>query len=218
VPLTTTEILYRLREKYDVQSWWPGSSPFEVAVGAILTQQTNWRNVLLVLDNLRESALMSPEGLTTLPIGTLEDILRPSGFYRQKARRVRALAAHVLENHHGDINNMLHGRLEDSRRELLSLPGVGPETADSILLYGASRPVFVAAAYCLRILNRTGSISSDDYETVREKVEEDLRGDARDLADLYALLVELAKDHCRARPRCPGCPLEDACVFTAGGT
>ncbi|MDD3398145.1 MAG: hypothetical protein PHW93_00895 [Candidatus Methanomethylophilaceae archaeon] len=218
MPWTIEEVLSLLRNEYDVQSWWPSSSAFEVALGAILTQQTRWENVLLCLDSLRDHGLLDVERLAETDIHILEELVRPCGFYRQKAHRLQSLARHVLDTHGGEISHMLQGELDECREELLSLPGIGPETADSILLYGGGRPVFVASSYCLRVLNRTGACSSQDYEAMRKKMEEELGPDSLALGDLYALLVELAKEHCRKLPICRGCPLETRCSFKAGRT
>ena len=215
---TCEAILSALRQEYDVRSWWPGSSPFEVALGAILTQQTRWENVLLSLQSLRNHHFLDVDNLAVAELSILEDLVRPSGFFRQKAYRIQALARYVRDVHDGDISNMLQGGLDACRDELLSLPGIGPETADSILLYGGRRPVFVAASYCLRILNRTGACSSHDYEEVRRQVEKELGPDEEALGELYALMVELAKERCRKHPLCDGCPLQGGCSFREGRT
>jgi endonuclease-3 related protein len=218
LPWTIEEVLSLLRDEYDVQSWWPGSSAFEVALGAILTQQTRWENVLLCLESLRDHGLLDVERLAAADTSLLEELIRPCGFFRQKAHRIQYLCRHILDVHGGETAGMLQGGLDECRRELMSLPGIGPETADSILLYGGGRPVFVAASYCLRVLNRTGACSFQDYEEVRENVEQELGPDPLALGDLYALLVELAKEHCRKQPICKGCPLETRCSFKVGRT
>jgi len=204
-------LLSLLREEYDVNSWWPRSSPFEVVLGAFLTQQTRWENVLTVLDSLREEGLLDVDSLAEIDLPTLEELVRPAGFYRQKAGRIRHFARYLRQNHDGEMESLLAGDLASCREELLSLPGIGPETADSILLFAGGKPVFVAASYCLRTLGRLGISDADDYETLRQEVEAELGPDAEALGDLYALLVELAKDRCRPRPLCDGCLLEQRC-------
>lgn len=169
-------LLELLRKAYDVQDWWPSESPFEVMVGAILTQQTTWESVEKVLYRLREEGLMNIESMDSIDITVLESILRPVGFYRQKAQRVKGLASYIADRHGSDPGRLLSGPTDSVRRELLSLEGIGKETADSILVFGAGKAKFVAAAYSSRVLKRTGVLSSEDYDEVQSFVESNLQG------------------------------------------
>jgi endonuclease-3 related protein len=200
-------------EQYEVESWWPKGDVFEVAVGAILTQQTKWSNVLKVLQELRSKDVLSADSLVDMDIDELETVLRPVGFFRQKSVRLKTLALFIQREYQSDMNLMMAKDLRQTRLELLELPGIGPETADSILLFGASHPVFIAANYCLRILNRLGIIESSDYEEVRQFVENEIGNDPDILAEFYALLVEHAKQYCLSKPKCPQCFLQDLCFF-----
>ncbi len=206
------EIYRRLLWAYGPQGWWPADSPFEVMVGAILTQATNWRNVERAIGNLKKAGVLSPGGILKLPEEDLADLVRPAGFHRQKAKRLKALAKAVLS--HGGTEAFLSLPPERLREILLSLPGIGPETADSILLYAAQRPAFVVDAYTRRILSRLGLIRGNEhYEELRALFEGGLPRDARLYQEYHALLVRHGKEHCRVRPRCPGCPLRELCSF-----
>jgi len=218
LPIGLIELYRNLEDHYDVESWWPKNDAFEVAVGAILTQQTSWNNVLVVLEKMRSEGILSVNCIAEIDLTELEELLRPVGFFRQKSARLKALAVYIQTEYKSDINMFMEKDLQETRQELLRLPGVGPETADSILLFGAKRPVFVAANYCLRILNRLGIIYSKDYEEVRLFVELELGKDADDLAALYALLVEHAKRHCLSNPKCSQCFLSNVCLFTTSKT
>jgi endonuclease-3 related protein len=205
------EIYDRLYRAYGPQGWWPAETPFEVLVGAVLTQVTAWRNVERAISRLKAAAALSPEAIFRLPPGELEELIRPAGFFRQKARRLRALVELVLSQ--GGVESLLSLPAEVLREKLLSLPGIGPETADSILLYAAGHPSFVVDAYTKRILHRLGLLPdpSPPYREVQKLFEEHLPRDANLYGEYHALLVRHAKEHCRARPRCPGCPLADLC-------
>lgn len=206
------DLLYtRLQEHFEVEDWWPSESAFEVMVGAILTQQTNWDNVEKSLNELRRMGLLEPSKLAQADSNVLEEAIRSCGFYRQKAERIRGLALHIQLEYGGMPELLLNKEIGSAREELLSLKGVGKETADSILLFAGMRPKFVAAAYVLRILSRTGLLYSTDYDEVQRYVESRFSNDPADLGRLYALLVQLAKTHCRPYPRCEGCPLELEC-------
>ncbi|MFP4169960.1 MAG: endonuclease III domain-containing protein [Methanomassiliicoccales archaeon] len=202
------ELYARLRQEYRVEGWWPAHSAFEVMVGAILTQQTAWENVAAVLDELRARGALDPWEIARMDRLELQGLIRPTGFYRQKASRLQGLASHLVDNY-DSAEELLSKR--DAREELLSIRGIGKETADSILLFGGNRPVFVAAAYTARILSRTGVLPSDDYDEIQGFVEERLPMDPEVLGGLYAAMVQLGKEHCRSRPRCGGCPLSDSC-------
>ena len=210
------EIYQRLLSAYGPQGWWPADTRFEVMVGAILTQATAWRNVERAIQRLKAAGALSPERMARLSEGELAELIRPAGFFRQKTRRLRALLR--LIGQHGSVERLLSLPAGELRRELLAVPGVGPETADSILLYAAGYPVFVVDAYTKRILHRLGLLSGEKagYEEVQELFESNLPRDPKLYGEYHALLVRHAKEHCRARPRCPGCPLAPVCNFFKG--
>jgi endonuclease III related protein len=213
-----TRLLQLLREEYDVHRWWPSESPFEVMVGAILVQQTSWEGVAKVLDQLRSEGLLQVDRMASCDIEALEVIIRPVGFYRQKTKRIKGLAEHIRDRHGSDPNSMLEGPTEDIRGELLSLTGIGKETADSILVFAAGRAKFVAAAYSVRILGRTGVFRSQDYDEIQAFVEDRLKGGPKEYRDLYALMVQHSKDVCLASPACERCPIRSDCEYpTAPG-
>ncbi len=200
--------LYRhLLQALGPQHWWPGDSAFEIALGALLTQNTAWRNVEQALRNLRNRGWLQPEAVATAPLEELEQLLRPSGYYRQKARRARDLARWWLA--HGGEEGLRSLPTETLRRELLRLKGIGPETADSILLYAFHRPVFVVDAYTRRILSRHGFPLPPDYEGLRKFMEDQLPRSVPLYQEFHALLVAVGKHFCRRSPRCTGCPVAD---------
>ena len=207
-------LLELLRGAYNVRDWWRTETAFEVMVGAILTQQTTWESVARVLDQLRAEGLLDVDRMSSADQQRLESIIRPAGFYRQKTKHIRGLAQYIRERHGSEPRSLLSGPTESIRKELLSLPGIGEETADSILVYGAGRAKFVAAAYSARVLGRTGVYRSDDYDKIQTFVETALPGRAKDLRDLYALIVQLCRDVCRSVPLCARCPLSAECQYS----
>jgi endonuclease-3 related protein len=197
-----------LYARYGPQDWWPARSRFEVAVGAVLTQHTAWRGVARAIGNLRAARSLAPRRLAPLPLPRLGRLVRPAGTWRLKARRLRALAVFFLERAGGRIERLRGRPLETLRAQLQEVRGIGPETADAILLYALGRPVFVADAYTRRVLSRHRIVPADiGYEALRRSLETHLPGDPALFNELHALLVAVAKSHCRARPRCEGCPL-----------
>ncbi len=165
-----------LRGAWGAQHWWPADSPFEVIVGAILTQNTAWTNVELALANLRSARALSPEGVRTLPLAELEALLRPAGFFRQKAARLKSFVGWLDERYQGSLGQMLSQRTPKLRVELLALNGIGPETADSILLYAGQHEIFVVDAYTRRIFERHELIDpTARYNEIRAMVEGALR-------------------------------------------
>lgn len=215
---TTGEILRRcyqaLLEAYGPQGWWPGEGPFEVMVGAVLTQNTAWGNVERALGNLKAAGVFSPAGLYNLPQEELERLLRPAGTYRVKAARLRALLEYLFRRHGGDPAALSRGDWKALREELLAVPGIGRETADSILLYAAGRPTFVVDAYTRRLLDRLGLLpDTPSYENIRALFMAHLPPDPDLYGEYHALIVRHGKERCRkGRPRCPGCPLASFCA------
>lgn len=205
-----------LRDWYDAlerawgpQGWWPGRTRFEIVAGAILTQAVAWTNVEKAIARMRRARLLSVAGLAAADRAEIERVIRPAGYHTQKARTLQGLARHVVERHGGRLDRFLRQPAAGLRTALLELRGVGPETADAILLYAARRPVFVIDAYTRRILGRHGAARGDEpYETLRRRFESVLPADPRLLNQFHALLVRAGKEHCRKpAPRCEGCPL-----------
>ncbi len=184
---------------------------FEIAAGAILTQNTSWSNVAKALEGLRGAGALEPRRLARMPATRLEALVRPSGYFRQKALKLKRFSEAALAR--GGLGTWLAGPLERTRGELLEVWGVGPETADSILLYAGGRPVFVVDAYTTRAGRRLGLPIGESYEATRAYFEAGLPRSARLYQEFHALWVELGKRHCGATPQCPGCPLERNCAY-----
>jgi endonuclease-3 related protein len=208
---TLREVYDRLLEAFGPQHWWPGQSPLEILVGAVLVQNTNWTNVERAIENLRDNDVLDPESLYAVPQEELEELIRPAGYFRVKARRLRALLEFIVERFGGSLDAMFAVGLPTLREELLTVHGIGPETADSILLYAGGLPTFVVDAYTYRIFTRHGWIEFDnDYHGIQEHFESHLPQDAAMYNEYHALLVRLGKDYCRkSKPRCEKCPLAE---------
>lgn len=198
----------RLHRRFGPQGWWPGRSAFEVIVGAILTQSTAWVNVERALARLRTAGVLEPRALAAVRARRLAGLIRASGFFRVKARRLSGFLRHLERRYRGDLRRLLRGPTVELRAELRAIPGIGPETADSILLYAAGRPVFVVDAYTRRILARHRIVRPDvGYAELQGFLMAHLPHDPALFNEYHALLVRVAKEHCRTRPRCEGCPL-----------
>lgn len=209
-------VIYRsLLAAYGPQDWWPGESALEVMVGAVLAQNTAWRNVERAIGNIKNAGLLSFSGLLCLPLQELEQLLRPAGTYRLKARRLRALVDYLGRAHGGDPAGLAGGEMEAVRAALLATPGIGPETADSILLYAAGRPTFVIDAYTRRLLERLGLAGERaSYESLRALFMAHLPASTVLFNEYHALIVRHGKERCRRRrPLCPGCPLLSFCAW-----
>lgn len=204
----------RLGASFKVKNWWPAESEFEIMIGAILTQQTTWKNVEKVMTDLKANGLLDVDSLVRIDNDTLEEIVMPAGFYRQKASRIKGLAEYIKVHYDSNPLAIMNRPLEEARRELLSIRGIGEETADSMLLFAGHKPKFVAASYVSRILKRTGILDSEDYGEIQRYVESIVPPKPEIYAKFYALLIQLAKTHCKARPICDGCPLERECAFS----
>lgn len=189
--------------------WWPAESPFEVAVGAILTQNTNWGNVERAIANLRQANALSPHAILGMPESELAERIRPSGYYNMKAKRLRTFAGWLTEYAGGDVAALADKDAAQVREALLGIKGIGPETADSIALYAAGLPTFVADAYTHRILTRHGLIPEDaDYHTMRDYFMDVLPQDVPLYNEYHALIVRVGKEWCRkSAPLCAQCPL-----------
>ena len=204
------ETIYdRLVSTFGPQHWWPGDTPFEVAVGAILTQNTNWQNVEKAINNLKHVRALSAKALHTMPAAELSGHIRPAGYFNIKAKRLKNFVNFLIKDYQGSMKKMAKEDLTIIRHKLLSVNGIGPETADSIILYALEKAVFVIDAYTKRILSRHTILHHDaSYEIYQNLFHEKLRTDASLFNEYHALMVRLAKDFCRPDPRCSGCPLE----------
>ncbi|MGD8428845.1 MAG: endonuclease III domain-containing protein [Ectothiorhodospiraceae bacterium] len=200
----------RLLETFGPQHWWPGDDPFEIMVGAVLTQNTAWTNVERAIQRLRRCSLLDPNAMLAAPEEELADAIRPSGYFNVKARRLRALCRSFLA--HEGVAGMDALETGVLRERLLAVHGIGRETADDILLYAFQRPVFVIDAYTRRIFSRLGVVAGDEgYEMLRGLFEGALGENAPVFNEYHALIVRLGKDICRPRPLCPQCPLQAGC-------
>ena len=189
--------------------WWPGDSPFEICIGAILTQNTAWSNVEKAIVNLKRKKLLTPRAMLAADLETLEAALRPSGYFRQKALRARLFCQHLADHYDGSVARMSKRPLEELRPELLALKGIGPETADDILLYACEKPVFVVDAYTRRMFSRHGLVPGHiKYEALRAFFEGNLAHDVDYFKEYHGLIVWTGKDFCKTRPNCEGCPLQ----------
>jgi endonuclease-3 related protein len=236
-----TDVLdyYRaLLHRWGPQNWWPAQSRLEVIVGAYLTQNTNWTNVEKAMGNLRRARVLSIKALRELPLEQLQQLIRPSGYFRQKAEKLKTFIRFLDANYSGSLDPMFSQPTEKLRAELLALNGVGPETADSILLYAGNHPVFVVDAYTRRIFERHGILAPKArYDDIRLLIQDALTGAApeqfefqgigsdprhpvsrmsrmsrNELAqhynELHALIVRAGNLYCRSTPKCEGCPLQ----------
>ena len=199
-----------LSAAFGPQHWWPGKTQFEVVVGAILTQNTSWTNVERAIANLRGAGLLSATSIEKVPLRTLERQIRCSGYFRQKARKLKAFCEFLHTEHRGSLKRMFATPTPILREKLLGVFGIGLETADSILLYAGLHPVFVVDAYTKRILSRHGWVSGNaPYEEVRVLFERRFPGDVKRFNEFHALIVNTGKQFCRkSDPLCSQCPLE----------
>ncbi len=204
------EIYDLLYKRFGPQNWWPAETQFEVIVGAILTQSTSWRNVEKAISNLRTAGVLSLDGLLETDIDKLAELIRPSGYYNMKARKLKAIAGFLSENSGSDLDSLIKRPLDEVRQDLLSVYGVGPETADSILLYAGGLPSFVIDAYTRRIFGRLGIIPEDlSYEKARTFFMDNLPPSAQLFNEYHALIVRLGKEMCTSRnPKCNLCPVK----------
>jgi endonuclease III related protein len=203
------DVYERLLSAFGPQKWWPGESPFEIVVGAVLVQNTAWRNVERAIQNLRDAGVMQPRALYALPEAELAELIRPAGYFQVKARRLRNLLRLIVEQYDGSLEAMFSTDLASLREELLSVNGIGPETADAILLYAAEKPTFVVDTYTHRVLARHGWIDYEaGYHDIKDHFESSLPADAALFNEYHALLVRLGKEYCRKTgPKCEACPL-----------
>lgn len=203
----------RLETAYGPQDWWPADDPFEVIVGAILTQRTAWRNAEKAMQSLREHDLLSVAAIGEAPIDRVAQSVRAAGFYNGKAKKLKAFAACLIERYRGDLGRLFSLSTDGLRKELLGLYGIGEETADAILVYAARRPSFVIDAYARRLLVRLGWIDGGErYRDLRDLFLSALPGDVGLLGEFHALIVRHGKAHCCSSPVCAGCPTRSICA------
>lgn len=204
------ELYQKLWDAFGPQGWWPGETPFEVILGAILTQNTNWKNVALALTDLKAEGLLDPRRLRVMPEAELARRLRPAGYYNIKTQRVKNFLDFFYHRFHDSLEEMGREKLGTLRAALLTVKGIGPETADSILLYALHQPTFVVDAYTYRVLSRHHLAPEDaSYDELQALFMDHLPADVPRYQEFHALLVKVGKDFCRPRPRCPSCPLHE---------
>ncbi len=200
------EVYDELFKAFGPQHWWPGDTPLEIAIGAILTQNTNWKNVEKAIDNLKKRNLIDVDGLLSLNDSELSSLIKPSGFFNVKTKRLKSFLKFLKEV--GGLEKLRKKDVSVLRELLLSVPGVGKETADSIILYALEKPVFVVDAYTRRFLKRHGILDgNEEYDEIRELFEQSLPRDVQIYKEYHALIVKLGKVYCRSKPICEGCPL-----------
>jgi endonuclease-3 related protein len=208
------DIYQRLMGRFGPQHWWPADGPFEVIVGAILTQSAAWGNVEKAIGNLRGVGALSARALRGLSNPELAELVYPCGYYNAKALKLKAFALWLGNHYNDDLDKLFALGAEELRRELLLVHGIGPETADSIILYAAGKPVFVIDAYTRRIMGRLGlAPEKESYAAYQALFRENLTGDAKMFNEYHALLVCLGKNICRRQPLCADCCLNDICQF-----
>ncbi|MEN1681993.1 MAG: endonuclease III domain-containing protein [Planctomycetota bacterium] len=202
------EIHDRLLAAFGSQGWWPADSPTEVMVGAILVQNTAWENVERAIARLKAACPMDAASVYALPVDDLEELIKPAGTFRVKAQRLRNLLGLVVDQHGGSLDDLFALPTDQLRVKLLAVNGVGPETADSIVLYAAGKARFVVDAYTRRVFQRHGWLAGGEkYDQVQAIFEQTLPAETPLYGEYHALLVEVAKRHCKTKPRCEGCPL-----------
>ena len=211
---TLLNIYQRLMAQYGPQYWWPAQEPFEVIAGAILTQSAAWGNVEKAIANLKGAKALSPRTLRQLSLPKLAKLVHPCGYYNAKALKLKSFVFWLGNHYDDDLDRLFANNTDDLRQQLLSIHGIGQETADSILLYAANKPIFVIDAYTRRIINRIGlAPEKDSYGAYQAFFMENLPPDTQLFNEYHALLVCLAKSACRRRPLCSQCCLSDMCHF-----
>lgn len=209
-PLQT--IYERLIARYGAQHWWPAQSPIEVIVGAILTQSAAWGNVEKAIANLEAAKALSPEVLRQLSLAEIATLIRPCGYYNAKALKLKSFVRFLGEQYHDNLDKLFDSNIDHIRQRLLAIFGIGPETADSIILYAAEKPIFVIDAYTRRIIGRIGlAPDNNSYTAFQALFMDNLPADTGLFNEYHALLVRLAKEVCRKSPLCPQCCLNNLC-------
>ena len=205
-----TEIYASLLKSFGKQYWWPGDTGFEVVIGAILTQNTNWINVEKAIKNLKAAKVFTPKKLYEIDIKKLAELIKPSGYFNVKAKRLKHFIDWLFSNYNGSLSKLFKHDYATLREELLSVYGIGKETADSIILYAAEKPTFVVDAYTKRVLVRHGLITDDyDYEAIKAVFEDNLPAKVPLYNEYHALFVMVGKHYCKPKMQCEECPLEN---------
>lgn len=213
---TLNQAYDELLRHFGPQGWWPAGSEFEMAVGAILTQNTAWTNVEKALTRLREEERLTPGAMHELELEELAELIRASGYHHRKAARLRNFTRLIVDDFDGDFSALLALPPEQLRERLLGVNGIGPETADSIILYAAGGPIFVIDNYTARVAKRHGWVDFDaDYHQMQEYFQGAVEENVPRYREFHALIVRVAKVHCGTRPDCVPCPLR--CLLPPGG-
>ena len=209
--IAVKKIYKKLFSSFGPQKWWPAKTRLEVIVGAILVQNTNWSNAKKAIANLRKYDLLSIEGLKSISTRQLSLLIKPSGYFRVKTKRLKNFIHFLFEEFDGDLNKVAKEKTQILRKKLLSVNGIGPETADSIILYAFNKPIFVVDAYTRRIFSRHKfAKSTDDYQTLQNLFSESLDFDVTIFNEYHALIVYLGKTFCKSKkPLCKECPLKE---------
>jgi endonuclease-3 related protein len=204
------QVYRHLYKSLGPQGWWPGDSPFEVMVGAVLVQNTAWKNVVRAIDNLKRAKVLTPRKLYALSTDELSELIRPAGYFRIKAKRLHNLVKFFVEEYRGSIAAMQKVDTHELRSQLLAVNGIGPETADSILLYAVGKPVMVVDTYTNRVFSRHGWVPQGTaYHPLQEHVTAQLPADATLYNEFHALLVHVGHHYCSTNPHCEECPLRE---------
>lgn len=206
------EVFYKtLLGEFGKWEWWEHKTRFEIILGAILTQNTNWENVKKAIKNLEDNNLLKPENLNKAKTHEIARLIKPAGYFNQKAKKIKSFMEYFEK--YGDTDTMKRADKDQLRVELLDVWGIGPETADAILLYALDKPSFVVDAYTKRIFSRMGWVDKTiDYEELRDFFESRMEPDVEKFKELHALIVEHAKKYCKPKPDCAQCPIKD-CAF-----
>jgi len=213
---TLLNIYRQLMSCYGPQHWWPAEEPFEIIAGAILTQSAAWGNVEKAIANLKSAKALSPEALRQFPLPEIARLIHPCGYYNAKALKLKSFALWLGEHYSDDLNKLFANNIDYLRQQLLSIHGIGQETADSIILYAANKPIFVIDAYTRRIINRIGlAPSGNSYAAYQVLFMDNLPADAGLFNEYHALLVCLGKNVCRKSPLCHQCCLSNLSHFCA---
>jgi len=195
-------------DRFGPQHWWPGDGPFEMMVGAILTQNTNWTNVEKALARLKKDNLLSVSEIYEVSTEKLAEYIRPAGYYNLKSKRLKNLVGMLVDEYEGDISMLFNEDIDSQRMTLLSVKGIGPETADSIILYAAKKPSFVIDTYTYRIMSRHNMVDEQvTYDELQNLFMESLEPDHGLFNEFHALIVRTGKDYCKKVPKCDNCPL-----------
>lgn len=208
---TLLNIYHKLYNAFGPQHWWPAKTPFEVIVGAILTQNTNWQNVEKAIANLKKEKCLSPSGFKKIPLKKLARLIRPSGYFNIKAQRLKEFIKFLYSEYNGSLADMTKENLSRLRKKLLEVKGIGPETCDSILLYALNKPIFVVDAYTKRVITRHNILNNHStYHQIQDLFINTLPRNTRLFNEYHALFVKIGKRYCKKTPDCSGCPLEEA--------